>query len=90
MKIEYVKARSTLLYTAALAEAGRLGAQDVAVLKAQVGRLGRSVGESAIQTHGGVGMTDELPIGHLHKRILTIDALLGPSDYHLRTLGAPR
>ncbi|GAA2876253.1 acyl-CoA dehydrogenase [Pseudonocardia halophobica] len=88
MKIAYVKARSTLLYTTALTEAGRLGPQDVAVLKAQVGRLGRLVGEYAIQTHGGVGMTDELPIGHLHKRILAVDAMFGPADHHLRRLGA--
>ena len=90
MKIALVKARSTLLYTTALAEAGRAGPHDVAVLKAQVGRLGRLIGESAIQTHGGVGMTDELPIGHLHKRILAIDALFGSTDHHLRTVGAGR
>lgn len=90
MKIAHATSRATLLHSAAVAEAGRLTAQDIAVLKAQVGRLGRSVGETAIQTHGGVGMTDELPIGHLHKRILTFDALLGPADYHLRVLGASR
>ncbi|GAA4684793.1 acyl-CoA dehydrogenase family protein [Pseudonocardia yuanmonensis] len=90
MKIAVVKARSTLLYTTALAEAGRAGPHDIAVLKAQVGRLGRLVGESAIQTHGGVGMTDELPIGHLHKRVLAIDALFGTTDHHLRTIGAGR
>lgn len=88
MKIAHMKARATLLYTTALAEAHRLSARDVGVLKAQVGRLGRVVGESAIQIHGGVGMTDELPVGHLHKRILTVDALFGPADHHLRTLGA--
>jgi len=88
MKIAYTKARATLLHTAALAEASRLSAREVAVLKAQVGRLGRQLGESAIQLHGGVGMTDELPVGHLHKRILTIDALCGTAEYHLRTLGA--
>ncbi len=88
MKIAHLKARSTLLYTTALAEADRLTPRDVAVLKAQVGRLGREVGESAIQTHGGVGMTDELPIGHLHKRILAVDALFGAADHHLRVLGA--
>ncbi|GAA4283536.1 acyl-CoA dehydrogenase [Brevibacterium daeguense] len=89
MRIAHAKARATLLYTTALAEAARLTERDVAVLKAQVGRLGRQVGESAIQLHGGVGMTDELPVGHLHKRILTIDALLGPAEFHLRMLGAP-
>ncbi|MEU2005086.1 acyl-CoA dehydrogenase family protein [Rhodococcus sp. NPDC019627] len=90
MKIAYVKARSTLLYTAALAEAEQAEPHDLAVLKAQVGRLGRVIGESAIQTHGGVGMTDELPIGHLHKRILAVDAMFGATDHHLRTVGAGR
>lgn len=89
-KIACIKARATLLCTAALAEAGRLTAHDVSVLKAQVGRLGRQVGESAIQIHGGVGMTDELPIGHLHKRVLTVDALFGGAEHHLRVLGSPR
>ncbi|MEU9359004.1 acyl-CoA dehydrogenase family protein [Streptomyces sp. NPDC048301] len=87
MKIAYVKARATLLHTAALAEAGRAGTRDIAVLKAQTGRLGRLIGEAAIQTHGGVGMTDELPVGHLYKRILTIDAMFGPADHHLRRIG---
>ena len=90
MKLAYAKCRATLLHTTAVAEAADPTAHDIAVLKAQVGRLGRSVGEAAIQIHGGVGMTDELPIGHLHKRILTIDALLGSAEYHTRTLGAPR
>lgn len=88
MKLAYARCRATLLHTTAVAEAGDPTAHDVAVLKAQVGRLGRSVGEAAIQIHGGVGMTDELPIGHLHKRILAIDALFGSAQYHLRTLGA--
>jgi alkylation response protein AidB-like acyl-CoA dehydrogenase len=88
MKIAHVKARATLLHTTALAEAGRAGAHDIAVLKAQVGRLGRAVGESAIQVHGGVGMTDELPIGHLVKRILATEALFGATDHHLRAIGA--
>ena len=87
MKIAYSKARATLLYTAALLESGRASERDMAILKGQTGKLGRLIGESAIQTHGGVGMTDELAIGHLHKRILANDAMLGSSEYHLRKLG---
>ena len=49
--------------------------------------LGRDIGEAAIQTHGGVGMTDEVSIGHFHKRILTINALFGDSEYHFRAVG---
>ena len=87
MKIAYSKARATLLYTAALMESGRETRRDMAILKGQTGKLGRMVGEAAIQAHGGVGMTDELSIGHLHKRILANDAMLGGSEYHLRVLG---
>jgi alkylation response protein AidB-like acyl-CoA dehydrogenase len=88
MKIAHTKARATLLHTAALVEAGRAAPRDLSVLKAQVGRLGRGVGEAAVQTHGGVGTTDELAIGHYLKRLLAVDAMFGDSDYHLRVIGA--
>jgi alkylation response protein AidB-like acyl-CoA dehydrogenase len=88
MKIACTKARATLLYTTALAEAGQAGAREIATLKGQTGKLGRQVGEAAIQTHGGVGMTDELSVSHYHKRLLALDARFGSHDYHLRTLGA--
>ncbi len=88
MKIAFIKARSTLLYTTALVEAGLAEARDISLLKAQVGRLGRTVAESAVQIHGGVGMTDEVAIGHYLKRIVAIDAMFGDSDFHFRKVGA--
>jgi len=88
MKIAYSKARATLLYTTALIEAGQASPKDIAILKGQTGKLGREIGEAAIQTHGGVGMTDELAVGHFHKRILANDALFGSCEYHLRKVGA--
>jgi len=87
MKIACVKARATLLYTSALAQSGKAQSRDVSLLKAQVGRLGRSVGESAIQIHGGVGTTDELAIGHFLKRILAIDMQFGSSEFHFQQVG---
>lgn len=89
MKIAYTKARATTIYTTALVESGRATARDIAVMKGQVGKLGRALGEAAIQTHGGVGMTDELSVSHYHKAILALDAQLGSGEYHLRTLGRP-
>lgn len=90
MKIASTKARASLLYTAGLVEAGLAATRDLSVLKARVGTLGRSVGEAAVQTHGGIGMTDELPIGHYLKRLIAIDAMLGNADYHYRVIGAGR
>ncbi len=88
MKIAYSKALSTLLYTTALAESGAAGARDIAILKGQLGKMGREIGEAAIQIHGGLGLTDELNVGHYHKRLLAYDSLFGDHSYHLRTLGA--
>ncbi len=88
MKLAHVKARSLLLYTAGLAEAGLASSRDVSLLKAQVGRLGRALAESAIQLHGGVGTTDELVVGHLFKRVLAVDVMFGGADHHFRAAGA--
>ncbi|HYF19650.1 MAG TPA: acyl-CoA dehydrogenase family protein [Ramlibacter sp.] len=54
-----------------------------AAVKVQAGQAGRFVGESAVQLHGAVGVTDELPVGHWFKRLLTIDFLLGDAAFHL-------
>lgn len=87
MKIAYTKALSTLTYTTALANSGGATKRDIAVLKGQIGKFGREIGEAAIQTHGGVGMTDELNVSHYHKRLLAYDAQLGDHTYHLRVVG---
>jgi alkylation response protein AidB-like acyl-CoA dehydrogenase len=88
MKIACTKAQAHLLNVTALADMGRAAPRDFALLKAQMGRLGRLVGETAIQLHGGIAMTDELNVGHYHKRILAIEAMLGNTEYQLRLAGA--
>lgn len=90
MKIACIKAHSTLLHTATLAEQGAASPRDLSLLKAQVGRLGRQVAEPAVQIHGGIGMTDELPVGHWLKRILAVDMMFGATDAHLREVGKRR
>ncbi len=51
--------------------------------KALVGRAGRIVCENAIQIHRGVGMADELEVGHHYRRVLAIDAMFGNAEFHL-------
>ena len=51
--------------------------------KNMAGRIGRQVGEEAIQIHGGMGMTWEYPVGHYAKRLIMIDHLFGDTDHHL-------
>ena len=58
----------------------------VSAAKVQIGRAGRFVGENAIQLHGGMGMTDEMPISHYFKRLVLIDSQFGDADHHLREM----
>ena len=41
------------------------------------------VAEEAVQLHGGIGMTWELPLSHYVKRLVMLDHLLGDVDHHL-------
>lgn len=52
--------------------------------KVQIGKAGRFVGQQAVQLHGGMGMTDELNVGHYFKRLTMIDTQFGNVDYQLK------
>lgn len=54
----------------------------VSAAKARLNEAAQFIGESAVQSHGGIGMTDELIVGHYFKRLMTIRALFGNSDHH--------
>jgi alkylation response protein AidB-like acyl-CoA dehydrogenase len=58
-------------------------AKAVSAAKVQIGRACRFVGQNAIQLHGGMGMTDEMAIGHYFKRATMIEGLFGSVDHHL-------
>ena len=90
MFMEYEQAKS-LMYMAAMRMAEGYGPEAqkaVSAFKVQVGKSGRFVGQNAVQLHGGMGMTDELNIGHYFKRLTMIDALFGNVDYHLKRFGS--
>lgn len=70
--------------------ADKLGASDAAErrraisgAKVLVGNAARYVGQQAVQLHGGIGVTDELAVGHYFKRLTMITLLLGDADHHL-------
>ena len=52
--------------------------------KVAVAKACREVGQGAVQVHGGIGMTDELALGHWFKRTTVIEGLFGDVDHHLR------
>lgn len=54
--------------------------------KAQVGKCAQFVSAQAIQLHGGIGVTDEYPIGHYFKRLLVLEAMYGNVAFHIGRL----
>lgn len=63
-------------------------AEAAAAVKVRCGKSCQLVGEEAIQLHGGMGMTADMPIGHYFKRLTMINALFGNAQYHLKRYAA--
>ena len=73
----------TYMATIKLDESDAERAKAISSAKVQIGRACKFVGENAIQLHGGMGMTDEMAIGHYFKRATIIQGLFGSVDHHL-------
>jgi alkylation response protein AidB-like acyl-CoA dehydrogenase len=77
-----------LMGTLKLDEAADARKAAVSMAKAKVGRSLKAVGQNAIQTHGGIGITMELAIGHYFKRGTMIEGQFGSIDHHLERFEA--
>jgi alkylation response protein AidB-like acyl-CoA dehydrogenase len=92
MYIQLEQARSMAILAAV-----RIAAADaderrsaVSAAKARVGQASKFIGQQAIQLHGGMGVTNELPAAHHFKRLTMIEMTLGDTDHHLaRFAGQP-
>jgi pimeloyl-CoA dehydrogenase small subunit len=85
MFVNYEQAISmTLMVTLKLDESHAERKRAASAAKVQIGNSGRFVGQGAVQVHGGMGMTDELNVGHYFKRLTMIDTLYGSVDHHLK------
>jgi alkylation response protein AidB-like acyl-CoA dehydrogenase len=51
--------------------------------KSKIGYAAKFVADQAVQLHGGMGMSDELNIGHFFKRISSINIQFGDPAYHV-------
>jgi alkylation response protein AidB-like acyl-CoA dehydrogenase len=63
-------------------------AHDMAMAKVGIGQAGRYVSQSAVQMHGGIGMTEEYAVGHYFRRCMVIERLFGDPAYYLNKLAA--
>jgi alkylation response protein AidB-like acyl-CoA dehydrogenase len=55
----------------------------ISAAKARIGEAMKYIGQQAVQLHGGMGVTNELPAAHYFKRLSTIELTLGDTDHHL-------
>ncbi|KDE98223.1 acyl-CoA dehydrogenase [Mycolicibacterium aromaticivorans JS19b1 = JCM 16368] len=60
----------------------KVRARAVSAAKATIGRAARFIGQNAVQLHGGMGMTEELAIGHYFKRLTALQYEFGSTDEH--------
>jgi alkylation response protein AidB-like acyl-CoA dehydrogenase len=90
MFIHLEQARS--MATLAAVKVGSTDAEErrrtVSGAKARVGQAIKFVGQQAVQLHGGMGVTDELPAAHYFKRLTMIELTLGDTDHHLARFAA--
>jgi butyryl-CoA dehydrogenase len=56
----------------------------VSAAKVQTVEAARRIGHEAIQMHGAIGMSLELPVGRAVKRLKAMEPAYGSADYHVR------
>ncbi|MCP1198486.1 acyl-CoA dehydrogenase family protein [Notoacmeibacter sp. MSK16QG-6] len=80
--------RSIAMYATAEAGSDEVAerARAAAAAKVMMGQEGRKAAETAIQLHGGVGVTMEYAISHYFKRVTVNDMLFGNADHHISRL----
>lgn len=85
MFIELEQARSMSMLAAARARSADAVERRrvLSAAKARIGKAAKFVGQQAIQLHGGIGMTDELPTAHYFKRLTAIEVSFGDVDHHV-------
>nr|WP_315401583.1 acyl-CoA dehydrogenase [uncultured Duganella sp.] len=92
MYIHLEQARSMAMLAAARMSCGDSEERRrvVSAAKVRIGHAAKFIGQQAVQLHGGMGVTDELPAAHHFKRLTTIEPTLGDVDHHLERFIAQR
>jgi len=90
MFVALEQARSMALYAAMMVEAEDAAERRVALsaAKVQINRSARLVGQTAVQLHGGIGMTMEYIGAHHFRRLAIIELMFGDTAFHQRRVTA--
>jgi alkylation response protein AidB-like acyl-CoA dehydrogenase len=83
MELEQARSMATLAAVKVSSSDIEERRRTVSAAKARIGQAARFVGQHAVQLHGGMGVTNELPAAHMFKRLTMIEHILGDTDHHL-------
>ena len=82
--LEIEQARSSAINAAAyFAKEPAVRDRFGSAAKYTIGKVGALTAEEAIQMHGGIGMSWEMPLSHFAKRLIMLDHVLGDEDAHM-------
>lgn len=90
MLVALEQARSMSLYAGMMLETEDATERRVAIsaAKVQINRSARFVGQTAVQLHGGIGMTMEYLGAHHFRRLAMIELMFGDTAWHQRRVTA--
>ena len=83
MQLEQARSMAMLAAVSMSSEDASERRRVTSAAKARVGEAMKYIGQQAVQLHGGMGVTNELPAAHYFKRLTTIELTLGDTDHHL-------
>lgn len=83
MQLEQARSIATLAAVKVASKDANERRRAVSAAKARIGQAMKYLGQQAVQMHGGMGVTNELPAAHHFKRLTMIELTLGDTDHHL-------
>jgi alkylation response protein AidB-like acyl-CoA dehydrogenase len=83
MEMEQARSMAMLAAVKVSAPAVQERRLTISAAKVRVNQAAKFIGEQAVQLHGGMGVTNELPAAHMFKRLSMIALALGDTDHHL-------
>lgn len=82
MFVEIEQLKALLLHALSCADAPAAERRRAAIgLKILGGRVSKLVAGQGLHLHGGMGMTDEMPISHYYRRSCVLESQFGNTDY---------
>ena len=83
MELEQARSLATLAAVKVSSTDAEERRRTISAAKVRVALAARYIGQQAVQLHGGMGVTNELPVSHMFKRLTMIAMSFGDADHHL-------